>query len=246
MKIILLGTAGYHPSERRHTPCMLIPQCGVMLDAGTALFRAVPYLQPPRLDIFLTHAHLDHIIGLTYLLSVLHLRPLERVCVHALPDVLRALTDHLFAPAVFPVDPPFDMCPLAAKTDLRGSGVLTHFPLEHPGGSIGYRLDWPGHSMAYVTDTTATPDAPYLEHVRGVDLLLHECYLPDTHAEFARKTGHSHTTPVAELARRAGVGRLVLVHLNPLDNADDPVGLDAARAIFPQTSLGEDRMELEF
>jgi ribonuclease BN (tRNA processing enzyme) len=179
-------------------------------------------------------------------LSVRYLRPLEKACVHALPDVLQAVAEHLFARAVFPVQPPFEMRSLSARVDLPDAGVLTHFPLEHPGGSIGYRLDWPGHSMAYVTDTTATPDAPYLEHIRGVDLLLHECYLPDTHADFARKTGHSHTTPVAELARRAGVGRLVLVHLNPLDDADDPVGLDAARAIFPNIMLGEDRMEVEF
>jgi hypothetical protein len=39
---------------------------------------------------------------------------------------------------------------------------------------------------------------------------------------------------------------LVLVHLNPLSVADDPIGIDTARAIFPNTELGEDRMELEF
>jgi len=42
------------------------------------------------------------------------------------------------------------------------------------------------------------------------------------------------------------VGRLVLVHLNPLATGDDPIGLGVARAIFPATTLGEDRMELEF
>jgi ribonuclease BN (tRNA processing enzyme) len=247
MKIVLLGTGGYHPSERRHTPCMLIPELGVMLDAGTAMFRAPQYLQLPELDIFLTHAHLDHIFGLTFLLSVLYARPLKRVCVHGTPATLQAVADHLFAPAVFPVDPPFAMQPLAADEEgLPGGGRLTCFPLEHPGGSIGYRLDWPGHSMAYVTDTTATADASYIERIRGVDLLLHECYLADGYAEFARKTGHSHTTPVAELARQAGVRRLVLVHLNPIAAAGDPVGLDVARAIFPETTLGEDRMEVEF
>lgn len=247
MKILLLGTAGYHPSERRHTPCLLIPECGVMLDAGTGLFRAAAHLQPPRLDIFLTHAHLDHIVGLTYLLSVLHLRPLDKVRVHGTPATLEAVREHLFAPAVFPVAPPFEFCPLAAEPiELSGSGVLTHFPLEHPGGSLGYRLEWPGHSMAYVTDTTARPDAPYLDRIRGVDLLLHECYVPDRQADFARMTGHSHTTAVVELARQAGAGRLVLVHLNPMAPEADPIGLDAARAVFPQTTLGEDGMEVEF
>ena len=45
MKLVLLGTTGYHPNDRRHTPCMLIPECGVMLDAGTAVYRAGNYLQ---------------------------------------------------------------------------------------------------------------------------------------------------------------------------------------------------------
>ncbi len=247
MKIVLLGTGGYHPSERRHTPCMLIPELGVMLDAGTAMFRAPQYLQLPELDIFLTHAHLDHIFGLTFLLSVLYTSPLKRVRVHATPATLQAVADHLFAPAVFPVDPPFAMQPLAEDEErLPGGGRLTYFPLEHPGGSIGYRLDWPGHSMAYVTDTTATADAAYVERIHGVDLLIHECYFPDEYAEFAGKTGHSFTTPVAELARQAGVRRLILVHLNPAATADDPIGLDVARAIFPETALGEDRMEVEF
>ena len=129
---------------------------------------------------------------------------------------------------------------------LSGGGRLTHFPLVHQGGSIGYRLDWPGHSMAYVTDTTADPDAAYLANIRGVDLLVHECYFSDAQAQWARKVGHSHTTPVAQVAQRAGVKRLVLVHVNPLSTSDDPIGLDAARAIFPNTILGEDRMELEF
>jgi ribonuclease Z len=247
MKIVLLGTGGYHPSERRHTPCMLIPELGVMLDAGTAMFRAPHYLRFPELDIFLTHAHLDHIVGLTFLLGVFQVYPLKRVCVHGTPATLAALADHLFAPAVFPVDPPFTTVPLAGdRQELRGGGRLSWFPLDHPGGSLGYRLDWPGHSMAYVTDTTATAESGYVERIRGVDLLIHECYFPDDYAEFARETGHSYTTPVAKLARRAGVRRLVLVHLNPAATEEDPIGLDVARAIFPATALGEDRMEVEF
>ena len=100
--------------------------------------------------------------------------------------------------------------------------------------------------MAYVTDTTADPQAAYVAKIRGVDLLVHECYFSDAQADWAEKTGHSHTTPVARVAQAAGAGRLVLVHVNPLSTAADPVGLDVARAIFPNTILGEDRMELEF
>ena len=77
MRLILLGTTGYHPNDRRHTPCLLLPECGVMLDAGTATYRAGEYLTGPELDIFLTHAHLDHVVGLTYLFSVMRVHPLR-------------------------------------------------------------------------------------------------------------------------------------------------------------------------
>ena len=246
MRLILLGTTGYHPNDRRHTPCLLLPECGLMLDAGTAVYRAGEYLTGPELDIFLTHAHLDHVVGLTYLFSVIHAHPLKRITLHGLPEKLAAIEEHLFSDALFPVRPPLEFRPLEESFALPDGGRLTHFPLEHQGGSIGYRLDWPGRSMAYVTDTTADADAAYVAKIHGVDLLVHECYFPDAQARWARKTGHSHTTPVAQVAQRAGVKRLVLVHLNPLSTADDPIGLDVARAIFPNTILGEDRMELEF
>ena len=246
MKLLLLGTTGYHPNDRRHTPCLLLPECGLMLDAGTATYRAAEYLTTPTLDIFLTHAHLDHVVGLTYLFSVMRAHQLKRTTLHALPDKLAAIEEHLFSKALFPARPPFECRPLEETFALAGGGRLTHFPLEHQGGSIGYRLDWPDHSMAYVTDTTADVQAAYVETIRGVDLLVHECYFADDQADWARKVGHSHTTNVAQVAKRAGVRRLVLVHLNPLSTADDPIGLDVAQAIFPNTILGEDRMELDF
>jgi ribonuclease BN (tRNA processing enzyme) len=247
MKLVVLGTAGYHPNDRRHTLCMIIPQCGVMLDAGTGMYRAAQWLETDELDIFLSHAHLDHVIGLTYLLDILWAHPLRRVTVHGEPDKLAAVDRHLFDEVLFPLKPPLEFCPLGkGPIALGDGGRLAWFPLAHPGGSVGYRLDWPGHSMAYVTDTTASAEASYLDHVRGVDLLVHECYFPDAYAERAKLTGHSHTTSVAELARCAGVGRLLLVHFSPLAAGDDPIGLDAARAIFPATELAADGMVAEF
>jgi ribonuclease BN (tRNA processing enzyme) len=246
MKLVLLGTTGYHPNDRRQTACLMIPEAGVVLDAGTAMYRVGDRLTTDTLDIFLTHAHLDHVVGLTYLFDVLNGRKMQRVTAHAMTDKLAAIEQHLFAGAIFPVKPPCEFRPLAAKVPLAGGGTLTHFPLAHPGGAIGFRLDWPGHSMAYVTDTTAAANAPYLEAIRGVNLLVHECYFPDSMCELADLTGHSCTTPVAELAKAAGVGRLVLVHINPLPKEEDPIGLPTARAIFPATELGVDLMEVEF
>ncbi|MBX7072761.1 MAG: MBL fold metallo-hydrolase [Pirellulales bacterium] len=247
MKLILLGTTGYHPNDRRQTACLMLPEVGILLDAGTALYRARDYLATPELDIFLTHAHLDHIVGVTFLFDVFFERSIERCTVHGAAEHLAAVREHLLAPALFPAAPPCDYAVLASPTvRLASGGRLTHFLLDHPGGAVGYRLDWPGHSLAYVTDTTARADAPYVDQLRGVDLLVHECYFPDEQREWAETTGHSHTSAVAELARAAGVGRLVLVHVNPLSEADDPIGLAAARRIFPRVEIGEDRMELDF
>jgi len=247
MKLILLGTAGYHPSERRHTSCAIIPEVGVMLDAGTAMFRAPRHIATESLDVFLSHVHLDHVAGLTYLFSTLAQTKLKTVRVHGEAPKLRALEEHLFSEHLFPKRPPYETVPLpeSGEVALPGDGRLTSFPLEHPGGAVGFRLDWPGHSMAYVTDTWGGLDSAYLERIEGVDLLVHECFFGDEQADWARTTGHTHTTPVAELARRVRAKRLVLIHINPLAG-DDPIGLATAQAIFPATQVGEDGLEVDF
>jgi ribonuclease BN (tRNA processing enzyme) len=246
MKLVLLGTTGYHPSATRQTACLMLPESGVLLDAGTGMFRAREHLQTAHLDIFLSHAHLDHVVGLTYHYDVLAGREMERVTVHGVADKLAAVREHLFSPLMFPVEFPWELRPLAGPVALADGGRVTSFPLEHPGGSTGYRIDWPGKSLAYVTDTTAREDAEYVAEIRGVDLLVHECYFEDSQQQWAEQTGHSCATAVARVARAAGVGRLLLVHTNPLDERPDPVGLPEMRKIFPWTELGDDEMVVEW
>lgn len=250
MKIILLGTGGYHPNELRQTACLLIPDWGLMFDAGTATFRVAPRLKTRELDIFLSHAHLDHIVGLTYLLAPMVLKEVDAVRVHATERVIEAVQTHLFAEAVFPVIPAFDWRPLTGSSQSLGSGrTIAWQPLpSHPGTSMAYRLNWTDahggrKSLAYVTDTTV--DGSYAEFIRGVDLLIHECYFADDSQGWAEKTGHSHTAEVLELARDAGVGRLVLTHVNVRELGLDPVGLSAMSTIFPKTVVATDGMEIE-
>ena len=246
MKLLLLGTTGYHPNDRRQTACMMLPELGVVFDAGSAMYRVADHLATNSLDIFLSHAHLDHVVGLTYMFDVLHKHPLQQVRVHGEPAKLDAIGKHLFSEFLFPVAPPFEMQPLDSKTTLADGAILTHFPLEHPGGSVGYRIDWPDRSLAYVTDTVATEDADYVEKIQGVDLLIHECYFDDDQSEQAKLTGHSCLTPVAQVAAKAEVGRMVLVHINPLLTTDKDLNLSAARKIFSPIEIGVDRMELRF
>ncbi|MEM9659042.1 MAG: MBL fold metallo-hydrolase, partial [Planctomycetota bacterium] len=222
MKLILLGTTGYHSNDRRQTACMMLPESGVLLDAGSAIYRAVEYLETTTLDIFLTHAHLDHCLGLTFMFDLRAKRPeLDRITVFGEPEKLAAIDKHLFSELVFPIHPPLDKQPIPKEAQFSDGGRLTHFPLQHPGGSIGFRIEWPDRSMAYVTDTVASPEADYVDLIGGVDVLVHEAYFGDDQQERAELTGHSCVSEVARVAASANVGRLVLVHINPLLDDDD-------------------------
>ncbi|MEX2287923.1 MAG: MBL fold metallo-hydrolase [Planctomycetaceae bacterium] len=242
MRIEFLGTGGFFANERRQTACVMLPEIGLVFDAGTSVFRIAQKLVNPELDIFLSHAHLDHVVGLTSLLVPLMSGKIKAARVHASKQYLAAVQEHLFAEAIFPILPRFEFVELKDSVAV-GGGVLSHIPLVHPGGSTGFRIDWPQKSLAYITDTCV--DGSYTEFVRGVDVLIHECYYPDQMSEWSAKTGHSNTTPVAELARDADVGRLMLVHIDPHRPGDDPIGIDTARKIFPRTEVAEDLMTIE-
>jgi ribonuclease Z len=246
MKLILLGTGGYFPTSRRHTACLMLPEIGVVLDAGTGMCRIGEHLQTDRLDIFLSHAHLDHISGLTYLISLVPAGVLSQTTAHGDSAKLAAIREHLFAEPIFPVAPSFRFAPLAETCALPAGGTLRHFPLVHPGGSLGFRLDWPGHSLAYVTDTTADVAADYVKHIRDVDLLIHEAFFPQDINNLSAKTGHSSLGRVVEVAAAANVGRLVVVHIDPQITDDSAFDLAAARLVFANTEMGVDNLELQF
>ena len=106
------------------------------------------------------------------------------------------------------------------------------------------RFDWPERSMALITDTTAKPEATYVEHIRGLDLLVHECFFPTGEDEFAEKTGHSCAGPVGQIARAVQPKQLVLTHFNPLDNVEPPI--DVTQVGYPGTVLGADGLEISF
>lgn len=251
MKLHFLGTGGYQPNERRHTACLMIPEVGLVLDAGTGAFRIPSLLQTRELDIFLTHAHLDHIVGLTYLLVPLIDGRLDRARVFGTKRVLDAIRTHLFSEPVFPVFPEnMELIDVEKrrKWEVRDGLTVEHKSLpSHPGGSRAYRVSWKkgraARSFAYVTDTSV--DATYNKFIDKVPLLIHECYFSDEKAAIAKRTGHSTTSQVAELAKSAKAKRLVLVHVDPCTDSDDPIGIQNAIDHFPASQLAVDLLEID-
>ena len=230
MRVHCLGTTGYHPSPTRHTACYYLPEFSIVFDAGTGMFRLIEQLLKdprPTLDVFLSHAHLDHIVGLTFLLDVLAVTDLQKIRVIGEAAKLEAVRTHLYSGLIFPVDPPMEFIPLTNQTGTfqldrqahapdQMPAQVHYFPLEHPGGSLGFVVEAAERRIAYVTDTVARPESDYLRHINGVDLLLHECYFGNEHQELAVKTGHSWLDAVTDVVRRVKPRRTALIHLNPL------------------------------
>ena len=246
VKLHFLGTTGYHPNNNRQTACLMMPEIGVIFDAGTGMFRVRDLIETKELDIFMSHVHLDHCVGLTFMYDVLHGKSVERASVHLEGEKIKSVRDHLYATDLFPVEPNFEMHPLVDKEiELSGGGVLTYFPMRHPGGSLGFRIDFANSSMAYVTDTTASENEDYVAAIAGVDTLIHECYFPDGHEDKAELTGHSCLTPVAKVAAKADVGRVFLVHVNPLDGDECSLDLDSVAGIFSEIEIAHDELVID-
>lgn len=244
MELLILGAGGFHPNEHRHTACYMIPDWGVALDAGSGAFRVKANLRTPTLDVLLSHTHLDHVVGLTFLFDLFGEHTAERLTVHASESKHAVLTERLYHRELFPLAPTFRLSALTSEFTLASGVKVNTFPLDHPGGSVGFRLERDGKSLAYVTDTTAAGD--YTAAIRGVDLLLHEAYFPAVRAELANVTGHSTVQRAAEVAAAAQVGRLVCIHPDPRCDAEEPFSLDAARRVFERIEWGIDGMRVEF
>ena len=247
MKLHFLGTTGYHPNNHRQTACLMLPEIGVIFDAGTGMFRVRDLIQTDTLDIFMSHVHLDHSIGLTFLYDVLSGKHLSRVTVHVAKDKIGTIRDHLYSRQLFPVEPNYELRPLNVDRpiELADGSKITAIPVKHPGGAHAFRLDWPDRSLAYVTDTTAERSAEYVTAIQGVNTLIHECYFPDGWEDKAELTGHSCLSPVAEVARAANASQLFLVHINPLDESDAPLDLDSVKSIFANVQVAADHQVID-
>ena len=247
MKLEFLGTAGYHPNDTRQTSCTYIPEaakgCAFMLDAGTGVFRLIGRKLPSQLHIFLSHAHLDHVSGLTYLYNVL-LHQKTQVTVHGAPSTLETISNALFDSPLFPLPFEHPQQPIEPGQKLTVCGVqVSVFPLTHPGGSLAYRFDWPKRSLAYVTDTAG--DMRYIDFIRNVDLLIHERNFSDDLHEIAVASGHTTSEQVVRVALQSKAKRLALTHFNPLTETE-PLEEDSLLTDCPAAISARDGLVVEF
>jgi ribonuclease BN (tRNA processing enzyme) len=225
MRIVPLGANGYFPSFGRQTMSFLVlgGRRALLLDAGSGVSRLI---EPEAaglvdaltgLDIVLSHYHLDHVIGLSYLPAVWSRGPV-RVFAPAFPLVdadpeealERLLSPPLFSSTLSRFPGPVELIGVQEE-EFEAAGVAFRvWRQNHPGGSIGMRL---GAEIAYLTDTVVEPEA--LDKVAGVKLLIHEMWFTDEEAAGALAKGHSHVSAVAEFSRLAGARQVMPVHHHP-------------------------------
>jgi phosphoribosyl 1,2-cyclic phosphodiesterase len=226
------ATAGYGGN----TACVQVTGADgtcLILDAGTGI-RALGASLPPgvgRIDILLSHLHMDHIQGLGFF-GPLFVPGLE---VHlwgppsATADLRGRLTRYL-SPPLFPVR----LRDVASRLEVHnapaertriGELVVTADSIIHPGPTVGYRITENGAAMAYLCDHEPAlgvdkfPDRPRwtsgFDLATGVDLLVHDGQYSDAERRDRIGWGHSSAVEAARFAQLAAATRLACFHHDP-------------------------------
>ena len=248
MKVTIWGTRGSQaspgPDTVRYggnTSCVEVeacPESRIVLDAGTGL-RLVGAGLPPevrRVDVLLSHLHIDHIQGLGFFAPLF--RPDFEVHIwgpgSATADLRARLTKYM-SPPLFPVRLPELPCDLHLHDLNEGSvevpGVTVRAALVcHPGPTVGFRLEGAHGNLAYLPDHEPMlacrrfADSPEwcsgLDIATGVDVLIHDAQYSE--AEYEKRVGWGHSTlrHAVAFARLARVGHLVAFHHDPAHDDD--------------------------
>jgi phosphoribosyl 1,2-cyclic phosphodiesterase len=230
----------------------------LILDAGTGI-RALGYAlaaeaagQGRTVHLAFSHFHWDHLQGLPFFAPLYS--PGAEVRFYAVSDddrIARLLRGQMCFP-YFPV--PFSG--LAARTETialaEGETIeigpmrVRPFPVHHPQGAHGFRIEAEGAVVVYATDYEhgdPACDAGLLDVARGCDLLISDAqFTPD---EYPLRKGWGHTTwaHAADLAEAAGAARLLLFHHDP-SHDDDALARIAtlAQARFAPTDVAREGM----
>ena len=240
-------------------------RCGkrlILLDAGTGIRELGNRLladAPLDADLFFTHTHFDHVCGLPFFKPLFQPRNTFRLWAGHLGTGMtlqRVLREFMMAP-LFPVPPEVFKANMEYR-DFPGGDTLAPAPgivlrtavLNHPDGAVGYRIEYQGKSVCYVTDTEHVPGSPdrnVLALIEGADVVIYDCMYTDE--EYSRAYvgwGHSTWQEAVRLCRSARVKRLVVFHHDPDHDDDrlDGIGREVAAAL-PGAILAREGLVLE-
>jgi phosphoribosyl 1,2-cyclic phosphodiesterase len=215
-----------------NTSCVEI-RCGdrvLIFDAGTGirpLGKQLVQSLPAQADIFFTHTHLDHIVGLPFFAPLY--KPGSKIRIWSghleAPLTFKDALTHLMAPPLFPVPPAVFVSEPEFKDFNAGDTLqpmdgitLRTAPLNHPNGATGYRVEWQGKSICYVTDCEHNgkgPDPVVVDLIRGTDIFIYDTSYTDEEYPIYTGWGHSTWQEGVRLADAAQVKTLVLFHHDP-------------------------------
>lgn len=233
----------------------------LVLDAGTGI-RGLGYAlaaeaagEPGEVHLALSHFHWDHLQGLPFFAPLYAPGQTVRFYAATDDDRIHSLLRGQMTSPYFPV--PFGDLAAATETVRVRDGeafevgpmTVRPFPVNHPQGAHGFRIEADGAAVVYATDYehgSAAHDEGLREVSQGADLLISDAqYTPD---EYALRRGWGHTTweHATALATRAEVRQLLLFHHDP-SHDDDALGriCGLARERFAETGLATEGLEVE-
>jgi phosphoribosyl 1,2-cyclic phosphodiesterase len=238
-------------------------RCGerlLLFDAGTGIRYLGNALGNAALDVdlFLTHTHFDHVCGLPFFRPFFQPRNRFRVWAGHLGGgmTLRRVLDEFMVAPLFPVPPQVFRAAMEYRDFAAGDalavspGIGIHtISLNHPDGATGYRIEFGGKSLCYLTDTEHVPGAPdrkLVEFMRRADLVVYDSMYTDD--EYPRYAGWGHSTwqEGVRLCRAAEVKRLAIFHHDPEHDDDmlDAVGAELEK-LMPGSVVAREGLVLE-
>ena len=234
-----------------NTPCVEIGLPGgelLILDAGTGIRRLGLELMKDglaahKINLFLTHFHWDHIHGLPFFAPLFEHAPISIFTGGSWQSSQSVIAGQMKSP-YFPIDfgaagAKCDFHDLDGSVFRSGACSVRAFPVHHPQGAFGFRIDAGGASVAYIPDREPgdpTLDRVLREAVDGVDILIHDAqYTPEEYVRY-KGWGHSTWLEAVQVARDCHVDQLILFHHDPEhDDAALAAIQEAARQHFPNT-----------
>ena len=205
-EVTVLGCSGAIARGRRTTAFRLGER--VLIDAGTGV-GDLSLADLAAIDhVFLTHAHLDHIAALPLLLDAVGSLRTQPLVVHALPETLQALQDHIFNGVIWP---DFSRIPSPEQPYLRysplqiGQLVRVHdlcievLPASHVVPTVGYSVATPCGDWVFTGDTDGQAPA-FWAALRGrpIAMLVIETAFANDETWLARLSQHLSPTTLQE------------------------------------------------